>query len=335
MINIAINGFGRIGRNFLRSIFYDPDAKKKLSVVAINVGPTSQELAAYLFTYDSIMGRYSGNVQLKNGKLIVDGHEIALISELDPARANWKQFNVDWVVESSGKFTNREGAEKHLEAGAGAVLISAPAKNEDVTIIPGVNSEAFDKANHKIVSLGSCTTNAVVPMLNVLHNAFVVEQGFMTTIHAYTNTQVLLDTEAGDERRSRAAALNIIPTTTGATKVVGKVLPELDGKIGGMAVRVPVADVSLIDLSFAAKKELSVQKIIEVFQAAANEKLKHIIAMTNIPLVSSDFIGDPHSVVIDVSLIDVRNNIGKLFGWYDNEWGYSQRMKDFLMDHSG
>jgi len=332
MINVAINGFGRIGRNFLRAVLQDQNAQKKLNVVAINVGPACPENVAHMFKYDTVMGTFSGDVYAKNGILVVDGKEIAIIAELDPSKANWERFSVDWVVEACGKFTHKEGASKHFDGGAKAVLISAPAKGEDITIIPGVNDNAFEKEKHKIVSLGSCSTNAVVPMLKVLHDAFEVESGFLTTIHAYTNTQVLLDVECGkDLRRSRAAALNMIPTTTGATKVLGKILPELDGKIGGVSVRVPVANVSLADLAFVTKKELSVEKIKEVFSQAATGPQKGIVAVTDEPLVSSDFYGNPYSVVIDMPLVAAHGNTGKIFGWYDNEWGYSERLKDFLV----
>ena len=332
MINVAINGFGRIGRNFLRAVLQDQEALKKIKVVAINVGPARLETVAHMFKYDTIMGNFHGSVQQKNDMLIVDGYEISLIAELDPAKTGWDRFGIDWVVEATGKFTNKEEASKHFNAGAQSVLITAPAKNEDATIIPGVNEEMFDKTKHKIVSLGSCTTNALLPMLKILHESFGIERGFMTTIHAYTNSQVLLDVEKGtDLRRARAAALNIIPTTTGATKVLGKVMPELDGLIGGVAVRVPVAKVSLIDLIFTAKKELSAQNIRDAFKKASQGKLSSIIGVTDEQLVSSDFCGDPHSVIIDLSIVDVCGNVGKLFGWYDNEWAYSVRLKDFLV----
>jgi len=285
-----------------------------------------------MFKYDTIMGNYHGSVKEKNGKLIIDGYEISLIAELDPEKIDWDHFEVDWVVEACGKFTDRERASMHIGSGAQSVLITAPAQDEDITIVPGVNDEKFDKTKHKIVSLGSCTTNALLPMLKILHESFGITHGFMTTIHAYTNSQVLLDVEKGkDLRRCRAAALNIIPTTTGATKVLGKVMPELDGLIGGAALRVPVAKVSLVDLVFSAKKDLSVQKIRDAFTKASQGKLSTIIGVTNEQLVSSDFCGNPHSVIIDLPTIDVCGPVGKLFGWYDNEWAYSVRLKDFLV----
>lgn len=330
MIRIAINGFGRIGRNFLRALAQDKKASDKIRVVAINVGPADPEKIVHMFRYDTIMGTYPGRVEMKNGMLLVDDQEIKVIAVLDPEKAPWAKLNVDWVVECSGLFTHRDGAEKHRKAGAKRVLISAPAQHEDVTIIPGVNDNDYKQDKDTVVSLGSCTTNAIVPMLSVLHETFGVQSGFMTTIHAYTNTQVLLDVEKKDLRRGRAAALNIIPTTTGATKVLGKVMPELDGLIGGISVRVPIANVSLIDLAFVAKKEVSVEQMNVAFTAASSSRLKGILGVTNEPLVSSDYSGDPRSVVVDLPLLDARGNTGKLFGWYDNEWAYSMRLKDFL-----
>jgi len=332
-MRIAINGFGRIGRSFLRAVLHDSTAAEKMKVVAINVGPASVGDVAHFFKYDSLMGTYPGSVFMKNGQLNIDGYAISVITELDPACVDWKKFGVDWVVESSGQFTDCKDASKHVTAGAHRVLISAPATDEDITIIPGVNDNAFDKEKHKIVSLGSCTSNALLPMLKILHESFGVERGFMTTIHAYTAKQVLLDTDCSlDLRCSRAAALNIIPTTTGATKVIGKIIPELDGLIGGSAVRVPVAKVSLVDLSFVAKKPLSIDNIKKVFENAAEGSMKGILSVNTHPLVSSDFSGNDHSVIIDLPLTDVRGNVGKVFGWYDNEWGYSVRLKDFLLN---
>ncbi len=331
MLNIAINGFGRIGRNFLRVLLQDKKAQKKIKVVAINVGPADIATIAHMFKYDTVMGIYPGTVTMTNGTLRVDQYDIPLICEMDPSCTNWGSFDVEWVVDCCGQFTDCESAKKHFKAGAKKVLISAPAKDEDVTIIPGVNDHWFDSKKHSIVSLGSCTTNALLPMVKVLHETFGIKNGFMTTIHAYTNAQVLLDVERKDLRRSRAAALNIIPTTTGATKVLGKVMPELDGLIGGMSIRVPVAKVSLIDLAFVAHKEVTVEVMRAAFIKAASGNLKGILGVTNEPLVSSDFSGDNHSVVIDLPLLDAKNNSGKVFGWYDNEWGYSVRLKDFLL----
>lgn len=336
MLRVAINGFGRIGRNFLRSIMQDATALHKLRVVAINIGPAKREFVAHMFKYDSLLGTFHGNVALEGDELIVDAHRIKIIAESDPVHIQWNALSIDWVVECSGKFTKREGAQKHIAAGAQHVLISAPAHDEDITIIPGVNDAAFDPKKHHIVSLGSCTTNALAPTLKVLNDTFGIENSFMTTVHAYTNSQVLLDVETKDLRRSRAAALNIIPTTTGATKVVAKVLPELAGRIDGCALRVPVAKVSLIDISFTSAKPISVPMINEAFhKAACQGSMRSILGITNEPLVSSDFSGNPHSVIIDGLMTGTNgDHMGKVFGWYDNEWGYSVRLKDFLVSRA-
>jgi len=331
MINIAINGFGRIGRNFLRAILQDSDALKKLKISVINVGPANLDAVAHMFKYDSVMGTYLADVQVKGDFLDVDGYKIKILSETDPKNISWSNFDIDWVVDVSGRFTEGQKAQMHIDSGAKKVLISAPAKGEDVTIIPGVNDDDFNKNNHKIVALGSCTTNAIVPVLKVLHDAFGIKSGFMTTIHAYTNTQVLLDVEHTDLRRARAAAINIIPTTTGATKVLGKIIPELDGLIRGRAIRVPVAKVSIIDLSFVASEELSAKKINDAFLQASKGHMKGILDISDEPLVSSDYSGNNFSVVVDGLLTDAIGNTGKVFGWYDNEWGYSVRLKDFLL----
>lgn len=331
-MRIAINGFGRIGRNFLRTIFANSDARKHLEVVAVNIGPASIDSVAHTFKYDSLMGMYSGDVALERGYLIVDSVRIQVIAQADATKLPWQQLAVDWVVDCSGKFTHRLDAQKHIDAGARAVLISAPAHDEDVTIIPGVNDELFNKSNHKIVSLGSCTTNALLPMLKVVNDEFTIEHALMTTVHAYTNSQALLDIEDKDLRRSRAAAINIIPTTTGAMKVAGKVIPELQGKLEGMALRVPVPKVSIIDLVFKTTKPLTVESINTAFLKAAQSSMKNIMKFTKEPLVSTDFNNDDHSVIIDSLLTTVTGtNLGKAFGWYDNEWGYSCRLRDFLV----
>jgi glyceraldehyde-3-phosphate dehydrogenase type I len=332
MINIAINGFGRIGRNFLRCVLLDPQASKKIKIVAINVGPANIELTAPLFKHDTLMGNYPGTVQLKNNALVVDNITIPLLAEKNPLKINWKKYGVDWVVEASGKFTKRECAQQHIDAGAHHVLITAPAENEDITIIPGVNVHAFDSKKHTIVALGSCTTNAFIPMLKVLNDNFGIENGMMTTIHAYTNTQVLLDVETKDVRRSRAAALNIIPTSTGVSKLIGTVIPELTGCIIAASIRVPIPKVSLIDFTFLSKKEISAEAINRVFfEAASKAPLKGIINVTEEELVSSDFNGDEYSVVIDSKLTTACGALGTVFGWYDNEWAFSVRLKDFLL----
>jgi glyceraldehyde 3-phosphate dehydrogenase len=332
MMRVAINGFGRIGRSFLRCV--EQDKKTNFEIVAINIGSSQPEYVAHMFKYDTLMGKFQGDVSLSGDELIIDDHRIKIIAELDPEKLPWKTLNIDWVVDCTGKFTHRDGAQKHISAGAQRVLISAPAHDEDIAIIPGVNEELFNPEKHKIVSLGSCTTNAFIPTLKVLDDAFCLVRGCMTTIHAYTNSQVLLDVDAKDLRFSRAAALNIIPASTGAAGMLGKILPHLKDKISAKAMRVPVGKVSLIDLVFEAKKGLSIEEIHNAFKRAAQEKMKNVVALTMEPLVSSDFSGDPHSVIIDGLLTTTHGTMGQVFGWYDNEWGYSERMKDFLVDVS-
>ena len=327
-MRIAINGFGRIGRTFLRCIL--KDEKTNIEVVAINIGNSQPEFTAHMFKYDTLMGTFSGDVSMNKDELIIDDQKIKIVAELDPEKLPWKNLNIDWVVDCTGKFTHREGAQKHIQAGAKAVLISAPAHDEDISIIPGVNEELFDAEKHTIVSLGSCTTNAFMTTVKALDDAFGIVRGFMTTTHAYTNSQVLLDVDAKDLRFSRAAALNIIPASSGASKMLGKIFPHLDKKISIMAMRVPVGKVSLIDFVFEAKKEMSVNSIHRAFTDASKAKMKNILALTMKPLVSSDFSGNDNSVIIDGLLTNVNGSMAQVFGWYDNEWGYSMRMKDFL-----
>ena len=330
-MNIAINGCGRIAKNFLRSIMLDPVAARNINVVTINVGPGNLEHVALLFRYDTLMGQDPGIVEQKNNTLIIDGHEIEIIAEVDPAKIDWKKRNIDWVVDCSGKFTKREGAEKHIQSGARAVLISSPAQGEDVAIVPGVNDHMFDKENHKVVSMGSCTTNAALPMLKVLHEKCGFEHGFMTSIHAYTNSQPLLDVDGKDPRRSRAAALNIVPTTTGAAKMVGKIIPELEGKVDAIALRVPVGIVSIVYITFTSNKKLTAESINTAFANAAVTNLKGIVDISMEPLVSSDFAGTNYSVIIDGLSTKVGGPLSTVSGWYDNEWAYGVRMKDFLL----
>jgi len=330
-MRIAISGFGRIGRTFLRCMLQDTNKLKNMQVVAINIGKSQPELTAHMFKYDTLMGAYQGEVKFEGDELIIDGYGIKVIAELDPEKLPWKDLCIDWVVDCTGKFTDRDGAQKHIVAGAQRVLISAPAHNEDIAIIPGVNQQLFDPSKHFIVSLGSCTTNAFMTMLKVIDDECGIIKGFMTTTHAYTNTQVLLDVEAKDLRFSRAAALNIIPSTTGASQMIGKILPHLAEVISAVAMRVPVAKVSLIDLVVETKGSLSCEIINQAFIKASQSHMKNIVAFTREPLVSTDFSGDPHSVIIDGLLTNTQGAMGQVFGWYDNEWGYSMRMKDFLI----
>jgi len=330
-MNIAINGFGRIGKAFLRSILLDKDTSQKINVVAINIGPSDIKMCAHLFKYDSIMGTYPGEVSQDATSLTIDGKKIALSAECDPTKINWKQYSIDWVVESSGCFTSKVEAQKHCTAGAQKVLVSAPMDDEDITIIPGINDAAYDASKHVIISLGSCTTNCFAPMVKILKDTFGITSGLMTTIHSYTNTQVLLDCSCKDERRSRSATTNIIPTSTGADKVITKLFPDLQGKISAVAVRVPVPNVSLVDFSFQTSQQITTDTINAAFKEAAETTLKNIIGYATLPLVSSDFVGNPFSCVIDSLLTRAAGTHGKVFGWYDNEWGYSQRLKDFLL----
>lgn len=328
-MRIAVNGFGRIGKSFVRALL--ADAHSGIELVAINMGKADKESAAFALTYDTFLGTYQGDVEYKDQVLVVDGKRIALISELDPEKAPWRELAIDWVVEASGYFTTKEGAYKHIQAGAKRVLISAPATGDDATIILGVNQEMYHPSQ-TIVSLGSCTTNAVYPMLKVLQDYFGIEYACMSTVHAYTNTQALLDVDPHqkDPRRSRAAALNIVPSSTGASEVVSKVMPELMGKLAGCSLRVPVGKVSIIDLTVHLGRGASVREVNLAFEEVSQGKLSGILAYTKEPLVSSDFAGNSHSVIIDSLLTQSLGPAVKVFGWYDNEWGYSVRLKDFL-----
>lgn len=330
-MRIAINGFGRIGRTFLRTVLQDKQTEKKLEVVAINIGSAQMEFIGHMFKYDTIMGSYPGAVSNNDAQLVIDTHTIEILKQTDPLKCAWKDHNIDWVVDASGAFTHRQKAELHIKAGAKKVLITAPAQEEDISIIPGVNLNLFDDAKHAIVSLGSCTTNAFMPMLKILHDNFKITHGFMNTVHAYTNSQVLLDVEANDLRMCRAAALNIIPATTGASKMIGKIIPELAMVIKASALRVPVPIVSLIDLCVTLQKTVTVTDINAAFEKSSQSSLKNIVSISQDPLVSNDFKGNPSSVIIDALSTEVVGNMAKVMGWYDNEWGYCQRLKDFLL----
>lgn len=328
MVSIAVNGFGRIGRCFVRAFLQNKSLHSQIHLVKINVGRANPADIAHMFTYDTLMGTYPGTVSVHDNVLMVDDYRIELLSTLELKDGLWR--GVDWVVDCSGSFTTRDQAQCHIDAGAKKVLISAPGHDEDVTIIPGVNMAKFDLRKHHIVSLGSCTTNAFIPLIFLLHKHFDIESGFMTTVHAYTNSQVLLDVEAKDLRCARAAALNIIPTTTGASAMLAKMIPALSDKIACTSVRVPVGKVSLIDLSVVFHKATTAQDIHDMFKTAAAGQMEGILAVTNEPLVSSDFSGNSHSVVVDMLLTQVVGNSAKIFGWYDNEWAYSVRLADFL-----
>jgi len=325
-IRVGINGFGRIGRNFFRA---QHALGADIEVVALNdLG--NAETMAHLLRYDSNLGPFEGEVSLSEGVLHAAGEDVKMLSERDPAALPWGDLGVDVVVESTGIFTDREGAQKHLDAGAKKVLISAPAKDPDFTVVLGVNDGDYDPDAHHIVSNASCTTNCVAPLAKVVHELGGIESGFMTTIHAYTNDQVILDFPHKDLRRARAAAINLIPTSTGAAKAIGLVLPDLQGKVDGISVRAPVATGSLTDLVVRLGRETSVEEVKEAYRAAADGPLEGILQYTEDPIVSTDINGNPYSCIFDSELTMVRGNLVKVFGWYDNEWGYSCRCVDLI-----
>lgn len=325
-IRVGINGFGRIGRQVLRAIreYYPND----IDVVAFNdLGDL--ETMAHLFRYDSNYGRYDGVVEVQDGALVVDGDSIKALAEKDPANLPWGSHNVDIVIESTGRFTDKDSASKHIAAGAKKVIISAPAKNEDITICLGVNDSAYDPSKHHVVSNASCTTNCLAPAAKVLNDRYGIVRGLMTTVHSYTNDQQILDLPHKDLRRARAAALNIIPTTTGAAKAVSLVIPELKGKFDGMAMRVPTPTVSLVDFVAEVQKPTTKDELIAAFEEAANGPMKGILGVSHEPLVSMDFKGDSRSSIIDVeSCLVMGGTMVKVVTWYDNEWGYSCRVAD-------
>ena len=332
---IGINGFGRIGRLVLRA--NETRNAGKVEVAAVN-DLTDADTNAHLLKYDTNYGQYPGKVEANNGDLVVDGRSIKVFSERDPAQIPWGEMGVDLVIESTGIFTNAEQASGHLKGGAKKVVISAPASGEDITIVLGVNNELYDAGKHNIISNASCTTNCFATMVKVLNDSFGVEHGLMSTIHSYTNDQAILDQRHGDLRRARAAAENIIPTSTGAARAVGLVLPELNGKLNGVAFRVPTATGSITDFTAMVSKDVTAEQINEAYAAAANGAMKGIIEYNDEPLVSSDYKGNPHSCIIDgLSTMVMENRMVKVMGWYDNEWGYSCRTADLaaLMSDKG
>ncbi len=322
-IKVAINGFGRIGRLLYRAAI---EQKAKVDFVAVN-DITDAKTLAHLLKYDSVHGRFNADVQVKGNDLVVNGRELKVLAQRDPAQLPWKDLGVYLAVESTGLFTDREGASKHLTAGAKKVLISAPATNPDITMVIGVNDQTYDHKKHTIISNASCTTNCVGPVTKVLHENFGVERAFMTTAHAYTNDQRLQDLVHKDLRRARAAAINIIPTTTGAARSIGEIMPELKGKIDGMSLRVPVPDVSIVDLVASLKKEATKETVNAAFKKAATGPLKGILEYTEDPIVSSDVLHSTYSAVFDAqSTMVIEKNFVKVLAWYDNEWGFSCRM---------
>ncbi|HCM79961.1 MAG TPA: type I glyceraldehyde-3-phosphate dehydrogenase [Corynebacterium stationis] len=320
---IGINGFGRIGRNLFRAI---AQGNTDLEVVALN-DLTDNATLANLLKYDSVLGRFDGEIDYDDSAIIVNGKRIAVYEEPDPKNLKWADNNVDIVVESTGRFTDGEAAKAHIEAGAKKVIISAPAKNVDATFVYGVNSDTYDPANHSIISAASCTTNCLAPMAKVLHEKFGIEKGLMTTIHAYTGDQRLQDAPHKDMRRSRAAAVNMVPTSTGAAKAVALVLPELEGKLDGYAMRVPTITGSATDLTFTASRDVTAEEINAAIKEAATGEFGETLAYTEDPIVSTDIISDSHGCIFDAGMTKVTGgNMVKVLGWYDNEWGYTSQL---------
>jgi glyceraldehyde 3-phosphate dehydrogenase len=327
-VKVGINGFGRIGRQVLKAILDDyPD---DITVVAVN-DLFDAETNAHLFRYDSNYGRFPGTVGVKDGNLVVNGQEIKVFAQRDPAQLSWGKLGVQIVVESTGVFRDRESAAKHLQAGAKKVIISAPAKGEDITVVLGVNEDKYDPADHHIISNASCTTNCLAPAAKVVHEKFSIVKGLMTTIHSYTTDQRILDLAHKDLRRARAAALNIIPTTTGAARALALVIPDLKGKFDGMAMRVPTSTVSIVDFVANVEKQVTTESLRAAFAAAANGQLKGILGYIEEPLVSVDFKGDPRSSIVDgLSTMALGGDMVKVVAWYDNEWAYSVRVADLI-----
>ncbi|MFH1257389.1 MAG: type I glyceraldehyde-3-phosphate dehydrogenase [Candidatus Micrarchaeota archaeon] len=336
MKTLAINGFGRIGRLFLRAAMKNQKFRDQFEVVAINdLGDSKTN--AHLLKYDSVHGIFDAQISAKDKSIIVDGKEIRTLSEKTIQGLKWGEMGVDYVLESTGIYTDREGAMQHLQMGAKKVLISAPAKNPDVTLVPGVNMQIYDRSKHNIISMASCTTNCLAPVAKVLEDNFVIKSGFMVTVHAYTNDQRILDLPHKDLRRARAAALSTIPTTTGAAKAIGEVIPSLKGKLDGISLRVPVPDGSINDLTCTVEKETSAEEINAMLKDAASNELKGIMDFSMEPLVSSDIIGNPASSIVDGLLTNVikkpesiKGDLIKVLAWYDNEWGYSNRLVDMF-----
>jgi glyceraldehyde 3-phosphate dehydrogenase len=326
-VKVGINGFGRIGRNVFRTALGNPD----IEFVAVNDLTTPSTLA-HLLKYDSILGNLPNDITADEHHLIIDGKSIKVFAERDPAKLDWASVGAEIVVESTGFFTDAEKAKAHLGSTVKKVIISAPASNEDLTIVLGVNDDKYDPAKHNVISNASCTTNCLAPVVKVLHDAFTIQSGIMTTIHSYTNDQVLLDTPHKDLRRGRAAALSMIPSSTGAAKALKLVIPAMDGKLDGFAIRVPTPNVSVVDLTFITEKPITVASVNAAIKTAAEGSLKGILGYTGEELVSSDFKGNPLSSIFDSLLTKVvGGNTGKVISWYDNEWGYSNRVKDLIL----
>jgi glyceraldehyde 3-phosphate dehydrogenase len=330
-VRVGINGFGRIGRNVFRASFGNPN----LEIAAIN-DLTDAKTLAHLLKYDSVHGIFEHEVESKEDALLVDGRSVRITKEKDPAALPWKELGIEVVIESTGRFTDRDSAQKHLTAGAQKVIISAPAKKHDVTLVLGVNEGQYDPSRHHLISNASCTTNCLAPVAKVLLQNFGIKRGLMTTVHSYTNDQQLLDLPHKDLRRARAAALSMIPTSTGAAKALSEVLPELAGKLDGMAIRVPTPNVSVIDLVVEVETDVTEEAVRAAMAKAAEKEMAGILMYTELPLVSSDFNGNPHSAIVDGTLTKViGQRLVKVIAWYDNEWAYSCRVRDLTLYISG
>jgi glyceraldehyde 3-phosphate dehydrogenase len=326
-IRVGINGFGRIGRAFLRA----SKGQDKFSIVAIN-DLTDAKTLAHLLKYDSVHGIFGADVKAGDGSVIVDGEEIKILAVTEPEKLPWKDFGADIVIESTGRFTDKPSASKHIDAGAKWVIISAPAKEPDITICMGVNEETLDPKKHKVISNASCTTNCLAPVAKVIHSEFKIVKGLMTTIHSYTNDQRILDLPHKDLRRARAAAMSMIPTTTGAAKAVGLVLPDLKGKLNGLSIRVPTPNVSLVDIVAEVSRDITVEEVNAALKKAAEGPMKGVLQYSEEPLVSIDFNGNDHSAIVDSKLtMVIEGKMVKVLAWYDNEWGYSSRLRDLIL----
>ena len=330
--NIAINGFGRIGRCFVRAALADREFLQIARIFGIN-DLTDAKTLAHLFKYDSTFGRYEGVVEANENEIVINGHNMKVFSEKDPLKLPWKDLMIDLVIESTGKFNDAKEAVKHMTAGAKKVIISAPATSPDATVLLGINDNIYDNSKHHVISMASCTTNCLAPVLKTLNDKFGIERGYMTTCHAYTNDQRILDLPHKDLRRARAAMMSIIPTSTGAAKAIGSVIPELNGKMDGMALRVPVSNGSIIDVVLTLKREVTKDEVNKVLKNSSDTNLKGIMAYTEEPIVSSDIIGESHSSIIDglsTMVLGGKSNLVKVLSWYDNEWSFACRLVDLV-----
>ncbi|MGA7140447.1 MAG: type I glyceraldehyde-3-phosphate dehydrogenase, partial [Nitrososphaeraceae archaeon] len=330
--NIAINGFGRIGRCFVRAALADREFLQIARILGIN-DLTDAKTLAHLFKYDSTFGRYEGVVEANENEIVINGHNMKVFSEKDPLKLPWKDLMIDLVIESTGKFNDAKEAVKHMTAGAKKVIISAPATSPDATVLLGINDNIYDNSKHHVISMASCTTNCLAPVLKTLNDKFGIERGYMTTCHAYTNDQRILDLPHKDLRRARAAMMSIIPTSTGAAKAIGSVIPELNGKMDGMALRVPVSNGSIIDVVLTLKREVTKDEVNKVLKNSSDTNLKGIMAYTEEPIVSSDIIGESHSSIIDglsTMVLGGKSNLVKVLSWYDNEWSFACRLVDLV-----